>query len=118
MFISYYCCTEGALLQLQKFLQYIIVEFTPYIILLYLLSTHSSNSFKWSHFSIYIHMYTIFPPYSYTYTISSYSPHSYPLDRTCFAFMFSIFILKMTFLFVKDSYTGCFIMTVPCIYVL
>jgi hypothetical protein len=33
-------------------------------------STHSRNSFNRYHFSIYIHVYTIFSPYSPSFTIS------------------------------------------------
>jgi hypothetical protein len=48
---------------------------------------HSWNSFNRSHFSIYIHVYTIFPPYLpiYTLFLISSSSHWYQLpDLFCF----------------------------------
>jgi hypothetical protein len=56
---------------LQKCLQFILVKFTP---------LHHSplslpfNSFSRSHFSIFIREYTICPPHSPSYTLSSYRP--------------------------------------------
>jgi hypothetical protein len=56
-------------------LQYIGVEFTPSIFLLYALSPHSWNSFNRSHFSVYIRMYTILAQYSPFYLFSPHPPH-------------------------------------------
>jgi hypothetical protein len=46
-------------------------------------SFHSWNSFNWSHFSIYIHVYRIFPPYSSSKPLSLYIflSHWYPVLR-------------------------------------
>jgi hypothetical protein len=49
VYLLSYCCTEGTSWHLQRFLQYIIVEFTTYTILLYPLSPHSRNCFRMSH---------------------------------------------------------------------
>jgi hypothetical protein len=72
----------------------IIVELIPSIILLYSPFPHSWNSFNMSHFSISIHEYIIFWPYSPSYTFSLHPPPSHWCqlsDSTCFTFLFSIF---------------------------
>jgi hypothetical protein len=65
---------------------------------------YSWNSFNRSYFSIYIHVYRIFPHYSPSNPFSLYPPPTtgtQSLNRTCFAFC-SLFFKKkiVTFLFV------------------
>jgi hypothetical protein len=81
---------------LQKFLQYITIEFTPSTILLCPPSPRSWNSFSKSHF-FHLHVcvyHIVFAPYSLSYTLSLYPPHThthwYQLPvTTCFTFLFS-----------------------------
>jgi hypothetical protein len=58
-------------------------------------SPHSWNSFNSSHFSIYINVYTIFAPYSPSYTLSPNPPLStgtnFP-DKNRSALLFSYFV--------------------------
>jgi hypothetical protein len=75
--------------------------------------SHSWNSFNRSYFSIYIHVYIIFPPYLSSYILFLYPspPTSTNLpDKTCFAFLFCFCkkkkkIIIITFMFKID--TGC-----------
>jgi hypothetical protein len=61
------------------------------MILLYPPSHHSWNSFNRYHFSIYIHVHTVFVPYlpSYTFSLHPVCPPPY---RTYSAFLFSNFV--------------------------
>jgi hypothetical protein len=55
-------------------------------------SLHSWNSFNRSHFSIYIHMYTVFAPNSPPHALSPHPPspsHANPTDTICSALLFS-----------------------------
>jgi hypothetical protein len=95
MLCFHYCCTEGTLWHLQNFLQFIIAEFTPSIMLLYSFFPHFWNNFNKPHFPIYVCVYRIFPPYSPLTPISFVflTPIGTHLpERTCFAFLFSVFI--------------------------
>jgi hypothetical protein len=88
--LSYFCCSGVTLWNLQKSLQYIIVEFTPPS---FSLPPHSWNSFINSHFSIVMHEYRMFPPHWPFYTLCLYLPNSYwyrLLNRTSFIFLFPI----------------------------
>jgi hypothetical protein len=74
----------------------------PSIILPYPPFPRSWNSFNSSHFSMYIHVYKIFPPYSHSNTLSLYLPSSHwyqSPDRTCFAFLFHFFLNDFSFFF-------------------
>jgi hypothetical protein len=92
----YYCCTKGTLWYLQNFLHHSII-------LLYPPSPHSWNSVNRSHFSIYIHVYRIFLPYSpfnpFPYFLSP-PTGTHPPDRNCFAFLISVFVKKKKDIFV------------------
>jgi hypothetical protein len=74
IFVYFYFCTEGTMWHLQKFLQYIIAEFTSPIILLYSLSLFAGIVSIGLIFSIYIDVHIIFTPYSPSHTLSLYPP--------------------------------------------
>jgi hypothetical protein len=79
-----------------------LLEFTPLLMLLYPPSLQSWDSFNRSHFSISIHVYTVFAPYSPSHTFSPHPPFpSHCPGRMCSALLFSNFVKekKMTFLF-------------------
>jgi hypothetical protein len=78
----------------QNFLQYIKHELTPPSFS-FIPHPHSWNNINRSHFSIYINVYRIYPPYSSSDPLSVYPPpctSTLSLGRTCFAFLFSIFV--------------------------
>jgi hypothetical protein len=69
---------------------------------------HSWNSFHRSHFSIYAHVYTVFAPYSLSYTLSLHLPPSHWYQTP--VLLFSDFvkkkkIKKKTFLFAFNSFS-------------
>jgi hypothetical protein len=64
---------RGRMWYLQKFLQYIIVEFSPTLFSFISPNPHP----RIVYFSIYVHVY-IFPPYSPPYILSLYLPSSLP----------------------------------------
>jgi hypothetical protein len=70
--VAYYCCTESTLWHIQKCLQYVLVRFTPSIILLYLLSSllrivSTGLVFLFSYMSTYFHH--IHPPSPFPYIL-------------------------------------------------
>jgi hypothetical protein len=83
----------------------------------------TQNKINRSYFSIYIHVYTVFAPYSPSHTPS---PHPLPShwyqslrqDLLCPPVLQFYKRKKMAFMFVEDRYTGSFLVTFPCIYVL
>jgi hypothetical protein len=89
-------CTGGTMWHWQKFLQYLIMECTPSIILLYspLISGRVSRGliFPFPNMCSYFHHIHLPMPF-----ISSRFhwclPYPVP-DKTCFAFLFSIFLKK------------------------
>jgi hypothetical protein len=105
---------RGTLWHLQRFLQSLSTPFP-----LSPLLPHSWNSNNRYHFSIYIYVYTVFAPYSPSYTLSLPSPHptgTTPLSVTWFTLLFSNFVKeKKDIIFVPDSDTRSFFVTFPCI---
>jgi hypothetical protein len=77
----------GTLWNLQRFLQCIILEFT---------APHFWNSFKKLQFSIYIYVYTIFAPYSPSYTFFEEIPQTWPILPPVFINKWNIYLFKIT----------------------
>jgi hypothetical protein len=102
---------------------------------------HFWNSFNGSHFYIYIHGYTIFAPYSPSYSLFPHPPPPTGTNlpgRTFSVLLFPDFVeeeegegekegegegkeekeeKETDILLFKDSYTGSFFMTFPYIYI-
>jgi hypothetical protein len=83
-------------------------------------SLHSWNSFNRCHFSIFIHVYIIFPPYSppTPFPFLFPPPTGVPTPRQDLLYLPVLHFWKKAFLFVSDSYTGSFIVIFPYINVL
>jgi hypothetical protein len=74
-FFIFYCCAGGTFVTFIKVLKmYQIYHSWIHLLHHSPLSPHSWNSFNKSHFSICIHVYTIFVPYSSSYTLSPHPP--------------------------------------------
>jgi hypothetical protein len=103
----FYCCAGGTLWHLQKFYNISNISYLnspPLSFSFIILYLHSWNSFNRSHFSIFIHVYTVFALCSPSYTLSLHHPPLHtatnPPDRTNFAFLFSVFIKEKNDIFV------------------
>jgi hypothetical protein len=108
--LLYYILYLGSLLHYKaeqnfvQYIKYIIVKLTTNTFLT-LSSPHSWYSSTHIIFVIYIHVYTVFAPYSPSHALSpppllSHFHHAIP-GRTCSALLFLNFVKdKMTFLFV------------------
>jgi hypothetical protein len=95
-YITYMCIHYLSHLSTTKIPKiYILIHSS--IILFY---SNSWNTFRRSHFSIFIHEYVIFPPYSPSHTLSPTHWHQ-PKDRNCFTFLFSCFWKKRHFCLYK-----------------
>jgi hypothetical protein len=122
LFIYFYYCVGGTLWHFKLFFNISYLNSLPSFILPYQPSP-SPGSFNRSHFSIYIHVCTVFVPYSPSFTISSISTplhcyHPPRLDLICHLVLQFCKRKKMTFLFIKDSYTGSLLVTLLCMYAL
>jgi hypothetical protein len=84
----------GYIVTFTKVSHYIILEFTPLCHFSLSLLPPFLEQFQQVSFPIFIHEYTIFPPYSPSYTLLLHPPSSHwcqPPNRTCFISLFSIF---------------------------
>jgi hypothetical protein len=85
-------------------LQYFLIKFTHFIILLYFSSSPSWNSFSKFHYSIFIYKYKECPRYSYSFTLSIYSlpptdsqPKTGPILPSCPSIFKWILIIQGSF---------------------